>query len=101
MMDLARTIKAPGRIMGLVLSAGVGSRAKYLTDPTRNIFALSKPILPILDIPAMHHSVLEFRRVGINDIFANIWSTPETIKQYYSGDQNITFYDENDQGRDC
>lgn len=71
-------------VRAMILAAGAGTRAKYLTDPTRNRYALAKPRFPIIDRPVMDHWVMGLKNMGINRVFANIWSNPHTIESYYS-----------------
>ena len=72
------------RTMGMVLAAGAGTRARHLTDIRRTAYPVAKPMFRLLDTPIMHHTVLEMQRIGIKDIFCNVWSNPDTLESYYS-----------------
>lgn len=61
----------------MVMAAGVGSRLRPLT------VNVPKPMVPILNKPAMEHIITLLRRHGINEIVANLWYLPEYIEGYF------------------
>ncbi|MCX5749786.1 MAG: NDP-sugar synthase [Candidatus Saganbacteria bacterium] len=72
-----------GRVMAIVLSAGLGNRVGSLTTEI-NKWPMAKPRFPILDTPVMHHTVLELQRLKeVSPILINLWNHPDTIRSYY------------------
>lgn len=79
------TVTMPmGRVKAMILAAGAGTRARHLTDPTRNRFSMAKPRFPIGQTPIMDHWMMELQRIGVPEAFANLWSNPCTIKNFYA-----------------
>lgn len=80
----------------MILAAGAGTRARHLTDYTRNRFAMAKPRFPILETPIIEHWFRAAKQIGIKEIMANLWSNPETIESYAenfrSDDLKIKFF---------
>lgn len=58
----------------MVMAAGVGSRLRPLT------VNVPKPMVPILNKPAMEHIITLLRRHGINEIVANLSYSLNTSK---------------------
>ncbi len=71
------------RTLGIILCAGVGSRTRALTARDSNMFPTAKPRFPILETPVMHHSVLELQRIGVTQIYANLYSNPDSVTSFY------------------
>ena len=61
----------------MVLAAGLGTRLRPLT------FELPKPMVPLLDRPAMAHTLDLLHRHGIDRIVANLHYFPDTIRDYF------------------
>lgn len=70
----------------MVLAAGLGTRLRPLT------FELPKPMVPLLDRPAMAHTVDLLQRHGVERIVANLHYFPDTIRDYF-GDE-LTYVEE-------
>lgn len=70
----------------MVLAAGLGTRLRPLT------FELPKPMVPLLDRPAMAHTLDLLHRHGIDRIVANLHYFPDTIRDYF-GDE-LTYLQE-------
>jgi mannose-1-phosphate guanylyltransferase/mannose-1-phosphate guanylyltransferase/phosphomannomutase len=70
----------------MVLAAGLGTRLRPLT------FELPKPMVPLLDRPAMAHTIDLLHRHGIDRIVANLHYFPDTIRDYF-GDE-VTYVQE-------
>ncbi|MEV4418430.1 NDP-sugar synthase [Patulibacter sp. NPDC049589] len=70
----------------MVLAAGLGTRLRPLT------FELPKPMVPLLDRPAMAHTVDLLHHHGIDRIVANLHYFPDTIRDYF-GDE-LTYVQE-------
>ncbi|WP_349239844.1 NDP-sugar synthase [Patulibacter sp. SYSU D01012] len=71
----------------MVLAAGLGTRLRPLT------FELPKPMVPLLDRPAMAHTLDLLHRHGIDRIVANLHYFPDTIRDYF-GDELTYEYEE-------
>lgn len=74
-------------LSAMVLAAGLGTRLRPLT------FELPKPMVPLLDRPAMAHTVDLLHRHGIDRIVANLHYFPDTIRDYF-GDELEYFLEE-------
>ncbi len=70
----------------MVLAAGLGTRLRPLT------FELPKPMVPLLDRPAMAHTIDLLHHHGIDRIVANLHYFPDTIRDYF-GDE-LTYVQE-------
>lgn len=70
----------------MVLAAGLGTRLRPLT------FELPKPMVPLLDRPAMAHTIDLLHRHGVDRIVANLHYFPDTIRDYF-GDE-LTYVEE-------
>lgn len=62
----------------MILAAGVGSRLDPLTAN------LPKPMVPIVNRPAMEHILALLRRHGVRDVVANLWYRPDSITDYFA-----------------
>ena len=76
----------PEVLPAMVLAAGLGTRLRPLT------FELPKPMVPLLDRPAMAHTVDLLRHHGVDRIVANLHYFPDTIRDYF-GDE-LTYLQE-------
>jgi len=61
----------------MILAAGFGTRLQPLT------FSLPKPMFPILNRPALEHSIRFLSRNGIRDIAVNLHHLPDHITNYF------------------
>ncbi|HHU50760.1 MAG TPA: NDP-sugar synthase [Firmicutes bacterium] len=61
----------------MIMAAGVGSRLEPLT------LNRPKPMVPVVNRPAMEHIVKLLTRYGITEIAANLWYLPEKITDYF------------------
>ncbi len=61
----------------LIMAAGYGTRLEPLT------LAVPKPMVSIVNIPAMQHNIELLRRHGFRKIIANIHYHPEQIRNYF------------------
>jgi mannose-1-phosphate guanylyltransferase len=61
----------------MVLAAGLGTRLRPLT------YAISKPMVPVLDRPVMAHILDLLERHGIDEVIANLHYFPEPIRAYF------------------
>ncbi len=68
----------------MVLAAGLGTRLRPLT------YELPKPMVPVVDRPVMAHIVDLLKSQGVTDVIANLHYFPDTIRDYYFGDE-ITY----------
>jgi mannose-1-phosphate guanylyltransferase len=81
-------------MIALIMAAGYGTRLEPLT------YAVPKPMIPIVNIPAMQHNIELLKRHGYKNIIANIHYHPEQIRNYFcDGTEfgvNLTYsYEEN------
>ena len=58
----------------MIMAAGVGSRLEPLT------INVPKPMVPVVNKPAMEHIIALLRRHGITEVVANLWYLPEHIE---------------------
>ncbi|MGE5575821.1 MAG: sugar phosphate nucleotidyltransferase [Syntrophothermus sp.] len=61
----------------MILAAGVGSRLEPLTCN------VPKPMVPVVNRPAMEHIVALLKKHGYTDVIANLWYLPERIRGYF------------------
>ncbi len=61
----------------MVMAAGVGSRLEPLT------INVPKPMVPVVNKPAMEHIIALLKRHGIREVVANLWYLPEHIEGYF------------------
>jgi NDP-sugar pyrophosphorylase family protein len=61
----------------MIMAAGVGSRLEPLT------INVPKPMVPVVNRPAMEHIIALLRRHGIREIVENLWYLPEHIRGYF------------------
>lgn len=64
-------------IKAMILAAGVGSRLDPLTAN------LPKPMVPIVNRPAMEHILALLTHHGVRGVVANLWYRPESISGYF------------------
>jgi NDP-sugar pyrophosphorylase family protein len=60
----------------MIMSAGVGSRLRPVTD------LLPKPMAPIVNRPALYHILRLLHRHGLREVVINLHHLPEVIKDY-------------------
>ncbi|MCX7944104.1 MAG: NDP-sugar synthase [Deltaproteobacteria bacterium] len=63
-------------VVGIVLSAGYGTRLKPFTDH------LPKPLVPLLDKTPLWHQIALLKKAGINEIYLNIHFMPHIFRAY-------------------
>ncbi|MGH2905722.1 MAG: sugar phosphate nucleotidyltransferase [Solirubrobacterales bacterium] len=61
----------------MVLAAGLGTRLKPIT------FGIPKPMVPVIDRPAMAHLLTLVQKHGFTDAVANLHYYPDTIREYF------------------
>ena len=61
----------------MIMAAGVGSRLEPLT------INVPKPMVPVVNKPAMEHIIALLRQHGITKVVANLWYLPEHIEGYF------------------
>lgn len=61
----------------MVLAAGLGTRLKPIT------FGIPKPMVPVIDRPAMAHLLTLVAKHGFTDVVANLHYFPDTIREYF------------------
>lgn len=61
----------------MILAAGVGSRLEPLTCN------IPKPMVPVVNRPAMEHIINLLVKHGITEVAANLWYLPEKIQEYF------------------
>lgn len=61
----------------MILAAGVGSRLDPLTAN------LPKPMVPIVNRPALEHILALLAHHGVSEVVANLWYRPEAITGYF------------------
>lgn len=61
----------------MVMAAGVGSRLEPLTCN------IPKPMVPVVNRPAMEHIIELLKHHGIFEVVANLWYLPQVIEGYF------------------
>jgi NDP-sugar pyrophosphorylase family protein len=61
----------------MVMAAGLGTRLRPLT------YHLPKPLIPVANVPVMHHLLNLLRSHGITEIGANVSYMPAAIEEYF------------------
>ncbi len=64
-------------LRAMILAAGVGSRLDPLTAN------LPKPMVPIVNRPAMEHILALLGYHGVREVVANLWYRPESIVEHF------------------
>ena len=60
----------------MILCAGLGTRLLPITEKS------PKPLVPVLNVPNLIHTVTLLKRAGIEDIVVNLYHLPQLIEQY-------------------
>ncbi|MFM8268904.1 MAG: sugar phosphate nucleotidyltransferase [Pseudomonadota bacterium] len=63
---------------GMVLAAGLGTRLLPITE------RYPKPLVPVLNLANILHTVSLFRKHGITDIVINLFHLPERIEEFFN-----------------
>jgi dTDP-glucose pyrophosphorylase len=66
-----------GRITGVILAAGKGSRIQPLS------MSFPKPLLPVCNKPIIQHQLEDFRRAGVQDVIVVIGHLGKRIVDYF------------------
>ncbi len=61
----------------MILAAGEGTRLRPLT------YILPKPLTPVCNIPVMGYIISELRKIGVEEIYVNLYHKGEAIKEYF------------------
>jgi mannose-1-phosphate guanylyltransferase len=69
--------KSHGKLKAVILVGGLGTRLRPLTDN------LPKPMVPVINKPAMEHVFSYLRQFGIEDIILAMNYLPDVIKGYF------------------
>ena len=64
---------------GMILAAGLGTRLLPITE------RYPKPLVPVLNLANILHTVSLFRQHGINEIIINLFHLPERIEEFFNG----------------
>ena len=62
---------------GMILAAGLGTRLLPITKE------IPKPLVPVLNIPNVLHTIDLFQRVGITDIILNLFHLSDVMENYF------------------
>jgi len=63
---------------GMILSAGLGTRLLPITE------RFPKPLVPVLNIANILHTVSLFKRAGIQDLVINLFHLPQRIEEFFN-----------------
>lgn len=63
---------------GMILSAGLGTRLLPITE------RFPKPLVPVLNLANILHTVSLFKRAGITDLVVNLFHLPERIEEFFN-----------------
>ena len=63
---------------GFILAAGLGERLRPLTDE------MPKPLVPVLNLPAICYSLILLKEAGIKDIIINLHYRQEDIRTFFA-----------------
>jgi len=66
-----------------LLAAGFGERLRPLTD------AMPKPLVPVMNVPALCYAVALIKKAGINDIVCNVHYHREQIIDFFGRNKNF------------
>lgn len=72
----------------MILSAGLGTRLLPITE------RYPKPLVPVLNLANLLHTVALFKRAGISEIVINLFHLPERIEEFLAdiNKNDITFH---------
>lgn len=70
---------------GMILSAGLGTRLLPITE------RFPKPLVPVLNLANVLHTIALFKRAGINDLIINLFHLPERIEEFFNDLGSSTF----------
>jgi len=68
----------------LLLCAGIGTRMRPYTN------VVSKPAIPLINIPIAYYSLHMVQQVGAKDIVVNTHHLPEQIRELFSADHGLS-----------
>ena len=60
----------------MIMAAGIGTRLRPVTD------LLPKPMVPIVNRPALYHILRLLDRHGFREVVINLHHLPDSIKEY-------------------
>src|SRR5262249_29522472 len=60
----------------MVLCAGLGTRLKPITEK------IPKPLVPVLNVPNLVHTLHLLKRTGIDEIVINTYHLPQALEDY-------------------
>lgn len=60
----------------MILAAGTGTRLYPLT------FTMPKPMVPVVNLPVIHHIIIHLKKHGFDELIANLHVLPEHIENY-------------------
>lgn len=63
-------------MMGFILAAGLGERLRPLTG------AIPKPLVPVMNLPAICYSIMLLKEAGISDVIINLHYRPDDVIAY-------------------
>jgi len=70
---------------GMILGAGLGTRLLPITE------RFPKPLVPVLNLSNLLHTIALFRRHGIHEIIINLFHLPERIEEFFKEHEYTNF----------
>lgn len=68
----------------VILAAGQGKRLEQITGGS-----ISKVMVPVLGKPMLEHHIQLLKQHGIRDIFINLYTMPESIRDYFGNGKKL------------
>ncbi len=68
-----------------IFTAGYGERLRPITD------AMPKPLVPVVNVPALHWPLALLRRAGVSRVIMNLHHRPDDLVRYCEANNNFGF----------
>jgi len=72
-------------VKAFIFTAGYGERLRPVTD------SMPKPLVPVVNVPAVHWPLALLRRAGVSRVVMNLHHRPDDLVNYFTANANFGF----------